>query len=117
MDWKLLATTFGAIFVAEIGDKTQIATLSLAARGSSRWVVFAGAALALVTTSAIAVFAGEAVARVVSPDTLRRAAGVVFIGLGVLFLVARGDGDGPEQSGRSAETEVEQAETRSVETS
>lgn len=86
MDWKLFASTFAAIFVAELGDKTQLATLSLSAGGSSRWTVFAGSALALVATSAIAVLAGEAVTRVVSPIWLRRIAGLVFLVLGVAFL-------------------------------
>jgi len=91
MDWKLFATTFAAIFVAEMGDKTQLATLSAAAGGSSRLVVFAGSALALVATSAIAVVAGEAVTRFVSPVWLRRAAGVVFLLLGVLYLATKGE--------------------------
>jgi putative Ca2+/H+ antiporter (TMEM165/GDT1 family) len=73
--------------VAELGDKTQLATLSLASGGSSRWAVFAGSALALVTTSAIAVLAGEAVSSVVSPIWLRRAAGIVFLVLGLIFLI------------------------------
>src|SRR5687768_13442247 len=77
MDWKLFASTFGAIFLAEIGDKTQLATLSLAARGSSRWLVFAGSALALVATSAIAVLAGEALSRVIPPIWLERGAGAL----------------------------------------
>jgi putative Ca2+/H+ antiporter (TMEM165/GDT1 family) len=93
MDWKLFASTFAAIFFAEIGDKTQLATVSLAAGGSSRWTVFAGSALALVATSAIAVLAGEALSRVVSPIVLKRAAGVLFIVLGVVFLLGRGNGD------------------------
>ena len=67
MDWKLFLTTFGAIFLAEMGDKTQIATLTFAAGGSSRWIVFAGSALALVATSAVAVLAGEVISRHVSP--------------------------------------------------
>jgi putative Ca2+/H+ antiporter (TMEM165/GDT1 family) len=92
MDWKLFASTFAAIFIAEIGDKTQLATLSLAAGGSSRWMVFAGAALALVATSAIAVLVGEALARAVPPIYLQRTAGVVFLVLGVLFLFGRGEG-------------------------
>ncbi|HTE54979.1 MAG TPA: TMEM165/GDT1 family protein [Kofleriaceae bacterium] len=90
MDWKLFASTFAAIFLAEIGDKTQLATLSLASGGSSRWVVFAGSALALVAASAIAVLAGEALTRAIPPIWIKRAAGALFIALGVLFLVRPG---------------------------
>ncbi len=90
MDWKLFASTFTAIFLAEMGDKTQLATMSLSA-GSSRWTVFAAAATALVATSAIAVVAGEAVARVVPPIWVKRAAGLLFVGLGALYLLGRGD--------------------------
>ena len=86
MDWKLFGTTFLAVFVAEMGDKTQLATLSLASSGSSRWLVFAASALALVSTSAIAVIAGEAVARHVPPVWIKRVAGGLFIVLGVLML-------------------------------
>lgn len=89
MDWKLLASTFAAVFVAELGDKTQLAALSLSAGSTSKWSVFLGSALALVASSAIAVAAGEAVSRFVSPLTLRRIAGVVFIAMGVLFLVRK----------------------------
>lgn len=103
MDWKLLATTFAAIFIAEIGDKTQLATLSFAAGGSSRWVVFAGAALALVTTSAIAVLAGEALTRFISPTVLRRAAGGLFIVLGVFFVFGRGEDDEAPANGATSE--------------
>lgn len=90
MDWKLLASTFGVVFLAELGDKTQLATLSLAAGGSSRWVVFAGSAAALVATSAIAVVAGEALSRIVSPEWLKRGAGVMFLVLGAVFLLSSG---------------------------
>ena len=90
MDWKLLASTFAAVFLAEMGDKTQLATMSLAA-GGSRWAVFAGAALALVLTSAVAVLAGEVVARVVPPVWIRRGAGLLFLALGALYLFGKGD--------------------------
>ncbi|MDF1562736.1 MAG: TMEM165/GDT1 family protein [Deltaproteobacteria bacterium] len=89
MDLKLFATTFAAIFLAEIGDKTNLATMSLAAGGSSRWVVFLGASLALVATSAISVLAGDAVARVIPPIWLKRGAGAVFLVLGIVYLMAR----------------------------
>ena len=90
MDWKLFASTFAAIFLAELGDKTQLATLSLAS-GGSRWIVFAGAALALVASTAIAVLAGEAVSRVIPPMWIRRGAGVLFLVLGLAFLFGKGD--------------------------
>ena len=88
MDWKLFASTFTAIFLAEMGDKTQLATLSLAA-GSSRWVVFAASASALVATSAVAVLAGEAVARSVPLLWVKRAAGLAFLAMGAWMLVGR----------------------------
>jgi len=91
MDWKTLASTFGAIFVAELGDKTQLATLSMSANSRAKWAVFAGSALALVATSAIAVLAGTGVTKVVPAIWLRRIAGAVFIALGVLYLVRPGD--------------------------
>lgn len=91
MDLKLLASTFAAVFLAELGDKTQLATLTLAAGSKSRLAVFVGSALALTATSAIAVLAGDALTRVVSPLWLRRIAGVAFLLLGALYLFSRGD--------------------------
>ena len=91
MDWKLFGTTFAAIFLAEIGDKTQLATLSLAGSGSSRWIVFAGSALALVAASAIAVLVGESLTRLIPPVWIKRAAGSLFVVLGVLLLVGGGE--------------------------
>ncbi|MFO0587211.1 MAG: TMEM165/GDT1 family protein [Polyangiaceae bacterium] len=87
MDWKLFGSTFLAVFIAEMGDKTQLATLSFASSGSSRWMVFAASALALVATSAIAVLAGEVVARYIPPIWIKRAAGALFIVLGVLMFL------------------------------
>jgi putative Ca2+/H+ antiporter (TMEM165/GDT1 family) len=86
MDWKLMITTFGAVFLAELGDKTQLATFSAASAGGSRWAVFAGAAGALVATSAIAVLGGAALGRVVPPTLLKRAAGVAFVLIGAWVL-------------------------------
>lgn len=93
MDWKIFASTFAAVFIAEMGDKTQIATLSLASSATSRWTVFAASALALVATSAIAVIAGEAVARVIPPIWIKRAAGVIFVVLGIIYLATAGSKD------------------------
>ena len=86
MDWKILGTTFVAVFIAELGDKTQLATLSFASSTSSRLPVFLGSALALVCASAIAVFAGEAISRVISPRMLHRGAGFLFLIIGAWVL-------------------------------
>jgi putative Ca2+/H+ antiporter (TMEM165/GDT1 family) len=86
MDTKLFLQTFLLVFVAELGDKTQLSTLTLAASGSSRWIVFLGSASALVATSAIAVLVGEGLARMVPPVWIQRVAGVLFLGFGVWTL-------------------------------
>ena len=89
MDWKLLFTTFGAVFIAELGDKTQLATLSMASGKVNRLSVFLGSASALVCTSLIAVLAGEIISRYMPPMYLRRGAGVIFIVLGLLYLLRK----------------------------
>ena len=87
MDIKTLAIVFGTIFVAELGDKTQLATLLFAAdKEVSRWTVFLGASAALVLTSAIGVLAGGLVSQVVSPRHLSIVAGIGFIAIGLWSL-------------------------------
>lgn len=81
---------FATVFVAELGDKTNLATMALATQPGSKWIVFAGASLALVATSALGVLAGEVVNRYVSPVWVHRAAGVLFLVLGALML-SRGE--------------------------
>ena len=106
VDWKLFASTFIAIFLAEMGDKTQLATLSAASGGASRWVIFVAAALALVATTAVAVLGGEALSRVIPPVWTKRAAGVRFIVLGVLYLWSTRPGAPAESDERSAVSQV-----------
>jgi len=87
MDLKLLATVFGTVFLAELGDKTQLATLLFASReGASLITVFVAASLALVATSAIGVLAGAALANVIQPRYLSYVAGVGFIVIGAWTL-------------------------------
>ncbi len=86
MDTKLFVSTFFLVFVAELGDKTQLSTLTLAANASSRWVVFFASASALVASSAIAVLVGEGLARLVPPVWIQRVAGVLFLGFGAYTL-------------------------------
>ena len=89
MDMRLLATVFATVFVAELGDKTQLATLLYSADGrNSKLVVLLGASAALIVSSAIAVIAGSVVSRYVSPKTLSWLAGIGFIAVGV-WTIAR----------------------------
>jgi putative Ca2+/H+ antiporter (TMEM165/GDT1 family) len=89
MDLKLFATVFATIFVAELGDKTQIATLLYASDSSHpRLTVFVASAAALILTSAIAVLAGSVVSQYVSPGVLRWIAGLGFIAVGLWVLLA-----------------------------
>ncbi len=91
MDLKLLATVFATVFVAELGDKTQLATLLYAADARSpRLTVFFGAAAALVLTSAIGVAAGAFVGQYVSPKLLAWVAGLGFIAVGVWTIASAG---------------------------
>ena len=89
MDWKLLSSTYLAILLAEMGDKTQLATMSLAAGQKARWNVFLAAACALVTSSLIAVLAGDVVARYIPPIWVRRGAGALFVVLGLGMLMGK----------------------------
>ncbi len=88
MDWKVLGSTFVTIFLAELGDKTQLATFGLAAGSESRLTVFVGAALALVAASAVAVLFAQVAGSLIPDLWLRRGAGVLFLVLGVVFLVS-----------------------------
>jgi len=80
-------TAFVTVFLAELGDKTQLATLALAAGGHSRWLLFLGAALALVTSSGLTVLVGTELGHVVPAVWLRRGAGVLMIALGALYVL------------------------------
>jgi putative Ca2+/H+ antiporter (TMEM165/GDT1 family) len=88
MDFKLMLTTFGMIFLAELGDKTQLATFCLSADcASSKYAVFIGSAGALVLSSLIAVVLGDMVSRVVAPSYIKIVAGGFFVGVGIWMLV------------------------------
>lgn len=87
MEFKVLFTVFSAVFLAELGDKTQLATMLFAAdREVSKLTVFVGASAALIVASAIGVLAGGIVSQYVSPKLLNAIAGVGFIAIGALIL-------------------------------
>lgn len=80
---KALLPVFISIFMAELGDKTQLATLLFATeKNLSRWQVFLAAAAALTLSSLLAVLVGEQISRFVSTKTLKMAAGIGFLIIG-----------------------------------
>ncbi|MCF8029818.1 MAG: TMEM165/GDT1 family protein [Desulfohalobiaceae bacterium] len=87
MDWRILGATFGTIFLAELGDKTQLATLMLAAQSKSPWTVFLGSALALVLVSLIGVLAAQALVQFLPFQLVKRGAGIGFMLLGLLLFL------------------------------
>jgi putative Ca2+/H+ antiporter (TMEM165/GDT1 family) len=89
MDWRVFLTTFGVIFLAEMGDKTQLAAMTMAAQTKKPWAVFIAAALALTAVSAIGVVVGSVVGDYIPLIWVKRVAAVAFILIGVLMLANR----------------------------
>ncbi|MBY0475444.1 MAG: TMEM165/GDT1 family protein [Nitrosomonas sp.] len=88
MDYKILLMVFITVFIAELGDKTQLATMLYAAdKEVSKWTVFIGASLALITTSAIGVLAGSLISDYISIKHLKFIAGAGFIIIGFWTLI------------------------------
>jgi len=88
VDLKLIATVFVTIFVAEIADKTQIATLLYASNAQhSRLSVFMGSALALMVASGVAVLAGVGLNNWIDEKLMARVAGIAFILVGIWTII------------------------------
>ena len=79
----VLVTTFTTVFLAELGDKTQLATLLLSAQSGEPWLVFGGAALALICSSLVGVLVGRWLSKVMPPERLEQMAGLLMLGLGL----------------------------------
>jgi putative Ca2+/H+ antiporter (TMEM165/GDT1 family) len=85
---RAFVSVFVTVFLAEIGDKTQLATMLFASEAKvSKWVIFAGSAAALTCAAAIGVIVGAQLERFVSPRTLKTIAGVGFIAIGAWTLL------------------------------
>ncbi len=87
MDWKVVAITFGTIFLAELGDKTQLACILMAAKTEKPWSVFAGASLGLVTVSLLGVLLAQVLCQYLPGDLIKKGAAVIFIIIGVLIFI------------------------------
>ncbi|MFP4086917.1 MAG: TMEM165/GDT1 family protein [Desulfobacteraceae bacterium] len=90
MDFKVLLTTFGMVFIAELGDKTQLATFAFAAESKTKLAVFIGSAGALILSSLLAVLFGSAVSRLIPPHYIKIGAGGLFVLLGLWMLLFPG---------------------------
>jgi Ca2+/H+ antiporter, TMEM165/GDT1 family len=96
VDWKLLATTFGIVFLAELGDKTQLAALALTGRSGRPFTVFLGASAALVLVTLIGVAGGAVLKKFVPERAMNLASAILFLAVGA-FLLIRALSAGHEQ--------------------
>lgn len=89
MDLRVFLTTFGIIFLAEMGDKTQLAAMTMAADTKRPWTVFLGASLALAAVSGLGVLVGSLVGDYMPVVWVKRVAAIAFIVIGVLMLLGK----------------------------
>jgi putative Ca2+/H+ antiporter (TMEM165/GDT1 family) len=89
MNRSLFWTTYLTVFLAEVGDKTQLAAITATVRSGALWTVFLAASAALVCATAVGVTLGEVLFRFIPPSALRWTAGTAFIGVG-LWVLAKG---------------------------
>ena len=87
MDWRVFLTTFGVIFLAEMGDKTQLEAMTMAAESKKPWAVFVGAALALASVSALGVLVGSVIGNYIPLIWIKRVAALAFVIIGILILI------------------------------
>lgn len=84
-EWRVLLSTFALLFVAELGDKTQLAVISMTAKHKMPIWVFLGATLALAAVTGLGVLGGELLTRFIPEAVLRKVAAVLFVGMGLLM--------------------------------
>ena len=89
MDWRVFLTTFGVIFLAEMGDKTQLAAMTMAAQSKKPWTVFIAVALALAAVSALGVLVGSVIGDYLPLVWVKRVAAFGFIAIGILMLAGK----------------------------
>ena len=89
MDWRVFLTTFGILFLAELGDKTQLAVIAMSAQTRKPLGVFGGAIAALALATLLAVAFGHLVQHWVPMDVLRKIAATAFMVLGVVMFFGK----------------------------
>ncbi|MFH1692149.1 MAG: TMEM165/GDT1 family protein [Candidatus Omnitrophota bacterium] len=86
MDWKIFVTTFFAVFVAELADKTQLVGIGMASKSGKPFSVWAGSVTAYLLITAASVFLGALLGKYLRPDVVKIAGAVLFIVIGFLML-------------------------------
>lgn len=89
MDWKIFASAFITLFLAELGDKTQLAVITMTSSTESKVSVFLGASLALIAVTLIGVVFGGVLSQYVPTEWLQRIVAAAFIVIGVLMLFGK----------------------------
>jgi Ca2+/H+ antiporter, TMEM165/GDT1 family len=89
MDWKVFGTAFATLFLAEIGDKTQLAVITMTAGTDAKVAVFLGAITALITVTLLGVLVGGVLTQYVPAEWLQRIVAAAFIVIGVLMLLGK----------------------------
>ncbi len=89
MDWKIFFTTFGMIFLAELGDKTQLATIMMTSKTRLPLSVFTGASLALCLVTLIGVIFGEGLIAAIPQNMLKKGAALAFVAVGIWMLLGK----------------------------
>jgi putative Ca2+/H+ antiporter (TMEM165/GDT1 family) len=89
MDWKIFLTTLGTIFLAEMGDKTQLAAILMTSKTGRPLVVFGGAVLALSLVTLIGVAVGEGLTSIIPQAILKKGAAIAFILVGIWMFLGK----------------------------
>jgi putative Ca2+/H+ antiporter (TMEM165/GDT1 family) len=89
MDWKIFLTTFGTIFLAELGDKTQLAAIMMTSKTKLPLSVFMGASLALCLVTLVGVLLGEGLTAVIPQNILKKVAALAFVAIGLWMFLGK----------------------------
>ncbi len=89
MEWKIFGTAFLTLFLAELGDKTQLAVITMTASTESKISVFLGASLALILVTALGALLGGVLSQYVPTEWLQRIVAIAFIVIGTLMLFGK----------------------------
>jgi putative Ca2+/H+ antiporter (TMEM165/GDT1 family) len=89
MDWKIFFTTFGTIFLAELGDKTQLAAILMTAKTGHPFSVFGGAVVALSLVTLMGVLLGEGLIAIIPQHLLKKGAALVFVLIGLWMFFSK----------------------------